>query len=85
MNSKSKIQIPPLEITKGEHEAIKIYHSVTPEHPPPAEDKEKSRLLVENSVNKLLGRTVGHENFQIHDPDSREAIHARIFESLGIM
>jgi hypothetical protein len=86
MNSKSKSQILPLEITKEEHGAITIYHKPSDAT---AEDKEKSRRLVENSVNKLLGRTVGHENFQIHETESESnspgAIHARIFESLGMV
>ena len=82
MNSKSQI-LSPLQITKGEHEAIRIYRTLSVDVND--EDKEKNRPLVANSVNKLLG-VIGNENFQIHGTESKlpEAIHA-IFKSLGMM
>lgn len=81
MNSKFQPGVFPLEITKGEHEAIKIHRAKDAT----AEDEERTRPLVVNSANKLL-RATGHENFQIHETESNfpEAIHA-IFKYLGMM
>jgi hypothetical protein len=81
MNSKFQPGVFPLEITTGEHDAIKIHRAKDAK----AEDKEKTRPLVVNSVNKLL-RVTGHENLQIHETESNfpKAIHA-IFKSLGMM
>ena len=82
MNSKYQILFP-LKITKGEHEAIRIYRSLSGDAND--EDKEKNRHLVTNSVNKLLG-VIGDENPQIHEAESNlpEAIRT-IFKSLGMM
>ena len=51
-----------------------------------AEDEEKTKRLVRNSMNKLLKMVVGHENFQIHEAESNlsKAIHDAIPKSLGM-
>jgi len=79
MNSKIQSGIFPLEITNGEHNAIKIHRTLDAK----AEDKEKTRPLVANSVNKLL-RVTGLEKFQIHETESNfpQTIPV-IFKSLG--
>lgn len=80
MNFKSRMF--PLEISKGEYEAIKIHRAQDAR----VEDLERTRPLVASSVNKLLGVMAGHENIQIHETESNflEAIRA-IFKSLGKM
>jgi hypothetical protein len=83
MSSKGRILFP-LEITKGEHRAIKIHRT----HDATAEDKEKTRRLVVKSVNQMLGMMLGPGIVQIHEDGSNlnfpQVIRA-IFESPGVM
>jgi hypothetical protein len=58
----TRCRVYPLEITRGEQEAMRIYRKNAK-----AEDEEKTERLVDSSVNKLLEMMVGPENFRILD------------------
>lgn len=83
MSSKGRI-LYPLEITKGEHSAIRTHRTQGAK----AEDKENTKRLVIKSVNQVLGMVLGPGGLQIHEDETNldfpKVIRA-IFESSGVM
>lgn len=83
MNFKDRI-LTPLEITKGEHGAIRTHRMGDSK----AEDKENTRRSVIKSVNQMLEMVLGPGGLQIHEDETKidfpKVIRA-IFESSGVM
>jgi hypothetical protein len=83
MSSKGWI-LHPLEITKGEHGAIKAHRTQGTK----AEEIENTRRSVIKSVNQVLGMVLGPGGLQIHEDETNldfpKVIRA-IFESSGVM
>ncbi len=70
----TRCRVYPLEITRGEQEAMRNYRKNTK-----AGDEEKNERLVDSSVNKLLEMMVGPENFRILDAIQAPWLFSRMY------